>query len=165
MDGCTAINFVKHAKIGFVQVGVVCAAWWHLLGFHNKGAINASARLCVLWQNLDEDSFDMLYRNDGWAAIPDPIWPTNVPYERKLNMLSSADNNFMIYLFDFERFSTESRFPFFQLTLYIHGLLYRWPYWERCSTLEWSIVWNEREKGQNLSSHLLQLNVKFTHRI
>ena len=26
MDGCTAINFVKRVKIGFVQVGVVCAA-------------------------------------------------------------------------------------------------------------------------------------------
>ena len=26
MDGCTAINFVKHIKIGFVQVGVICAA-------------------------------------------------------------------------------------------------------------------------------------------
>ena len=28
-------------------------------------------------------------------------------------MLSSTDNNFMIFLFDFERFSIESRFPFF----------------------------------------------------
>ena len=38
---------------------------------------------------------------------------TNVPYERKINMLSSTDNNFMICLFDFERFSIESWFPFF----------------------------------------------------
>ena len=66
--------------------------------FHNKATINASALLCVLWQNLDEDSFDMLYKNDCWAAIPDPIWTTNVPYERKINMLSSKDNNFMICL-------------------------------------------------------------------
>ena len=28
--------------------------------FHNKATINASALLCVLWQNLDEDSFDAL---------------------------------------------------------------------------------------------------------
>ena len=26
MDGCTAINFVKHVKIIFVQVGIVCTA-------------------------------------------------------------------------------------------------------------------------------------------
>ena len=31
MDGCTATNFVKHVKIVFVQVGVVCAAWWYFL--------------------------------------------------------------------------------------------------------------------------------------
>ena len=34
--------------------------------FHNKATINASALLCVLWQNLDEDSFDMFYKNDCW---------------------------------------------------------------------------------------------------
>ena len=36
-----------------------------------------------------------------------------IPYERKINMLSSTDNNFMICLFDFERASIGSRFPFF----------------------------------------------------
>ena len=30
MDGCTAINFEKYVKIVLVQVGVVCALWWHL---------------------------------------------------------------------------------------------------------------------------------------
>ena len=57
----------------------------------------------------------MLYKNDCWAAIPDPKWTTNVhvPYERKINMLLSTDNNFMICLFDFERFSIGSQFPFF----------------------------------------------------
>ena len=34
-------------------------------------------------------------------------------YERKINMLSSTGYNFMICLFDFERFCIESRFPFF----------------------------------------------------
>ena len=76
-----------------------------------KATINASALLCVR-QNLDEDSFDMLYKNYCWAAIPDPIWSTNVPYERKINMLLPTDNNFMICFFDVERFSIESRFPF-----------------------------------------------------
>ena len=104
MDGCTAINFVKHVKIGFVQVGLFVLHDGICGSFHNKATINASA-------NLDEDSFDMLYKNYCWAAIPDP-WMTNVSYERKIDMLSSTDNNFLICLFDFERFSTESRFPF-----------------------------------------------------
>ena len=57
-------------------------------------------------------------KNYCWAAIPDPIWTTNVPYESKINMLSSTDNNFMICLFDFERFSIESRCVFFTHTVY-----------------------------------------------
>ena len=106
-------------KIGFVQVGVVCAACWHLRELSQQSnIINASALHCVLWQNLDEDSFDMLYKKDCWAAIPDPIWTINVPYERKINRLSSIDNNFMICLFDFDRFSIESRFLFFFVTLW-----------------------------------------------
>ena len=129
MDGCTTIIFVKHVKIGFVQLGVVCAAWWHLIwgSFHKKATINASALLCVLWQNLDEDGFDMHYKHYCWAAIPDPIWMTNVSYERKRNMLSSTDNNFMICLFDFERFSIESRFPFFKVDIqrYFTWIIFR----------------------------------------
>ena len=69
--------------------------------FTTKQQLIHPALLCVLWQNLDEDTFDKLYKNDCWAAIPDPIWTTNVPYERKINMLSSTDNNFIICLFDF----------------------------------------------------------------
>ena len=38
---------------------------------------------------------------------------TNVPYERKINMLSSTDNKFMICIFDFERVCIESWFPLF----------------------------------------------------
>ena len=91
--------------------------------FTTKQQINASALLCVLWQNLDEDSFDMLYKNYCWAAIPDPIWTTNVSYERKINMPSSIDKNFMICLFDFERLCIESRFPFFLSFFYSHCTL------------------------------------------
>ena len=79
-------------------------------------------------QNLDEDSFDMLY-NDCWAAIPDPILMTNIPYERKINMLSSTDNNFMIFLFDFERFWIESQFLFFHshyLLIWMLPDFWRW---------------------------------------
>ena len=83
-------------KIVFVQFGV-CTAWWHLQELSQQ---SNSAQT----QNLDEDSFDMLYKTDCWAAIPNPIWTTNVPYERKINMLSSTDKNFLIFLFDFEWF-------------------------------------------------------------
>ena len=103
MYGCTAINFVKHINFFFSQVGIVCGAWWHLLELSqqsNNSFIHTA--LCTTTQNLDEDSFDMFYKNYCWAAIPDdPIWMTNVPYEGKVNMLSSTDNNFMIFLFDF----------------------------------------------------------------
>ena len=92
--------------------------------FHNKATINASVLLCVPWQTLDEDSFDMLYKNDCWAAIPDPIWTPNVPYERKINMLSSTANNFMICLFEFERISIESRFLSFFNSHCIYVYLY-----------------------------------------
>ena len=70
-------------------------------------------------QNLDEHSFDMLFKNYYWAAILDPVWTTSVPYERKLNMLLSTDNmyNVKFSLFDFDRFRIESRL--FLLTLYV----------------------------------------------
>ena len=38
--------------------------------------------------------------------------------ESTINMLSSTDNNFMIILFDFERFRIEFRFPFLPHTVY-----------------------------------------------
>ena len=82
--------------------------------------------------NLDEDSFDMLNtKHHCWAAIPDPISTTNVPYERKIN-ISFTDNNFMICLFDFVRLSIESRFPF--LFLFTHTV-YNW------KTLPW-VPWS-----------------------
>ena len=60
------------------QVGVVCAVW-HLLELSqqsNDACIRTA--LCTTTQNLDEDSFDMLYKNDCWAALPGPIWTTSV---------------------------------------------------------------------------------------
>ena len=105
-------QFVKHVEIVFVQKLALFALHDNICGsFHKKATIHASALHCVLWQNLDEDGFDMLYKNYCCAAIPDPIWINNVPYERRVNMLSSSDNNFIIFLFDCERFRIESRFP------------------------------------------------------
>ena len=60
-------------------------------------------------------SFDMLYKNYCWAAVPDPIWTINVPYERIMNMLSCVDISFVISLFNFEKFWVKPRFPFMQL--------------------------------------------------
>ena len=83
--------------------------------FHNKATIGASALLCVQWQNLDGESFDMLYKNDCLAAIPDPIWTINVPYERKINMLSCTEISFVISFFNFEKFWVKPGFPVTQL--------------------------------------------------
>ena len=46
--------------------------------------------------------------------IHDQIWTTNVPYERKMNMLSSTDNSFMILFW----ISVSFFYIFFLLTLY-----------------------------------------------
>ena len=90
----------KTCQIVFVQVGVLCAAWWNLrelpLKSNNSCIHTAYDDKGLKHSNLDEDSFDMLYKNYCRAAIPDPIWTINVPYERKINMLSSTDNNVMI---------------------------------------------------------------------
>ena len=43
MDGCTTINFVKHVKIGFVQVGDVLLHDGICGSFHIKATINAYA--------------------------------------------------------------------------------------------------------------------------
>ena len=83
MDGCTAIIVLENMSNWFVQVGVFVLHDSIAGDFHNKATIGASTLLCVQWQNLDGDSFDMLYKNYCWAAIPDPIWTINVPYEKK----------------------------------------------------------------------------------
>ena len=64
---------------------------------------------------MDEDSFNVLYKKDCWAAFPDYIWTTNVPYERKVDKLLFTD--FIICLFDVEIFSIESQFPFLTHTV------------------------------------------------
>ena len=119
MDGCTAISFVNTVSWHCFCPSLHCL---HCIceSFHNGVTIHASALHCVLWQNLDKDSFDMRDKNDGWAAIPDSIWTTNVPYERKINMLSSTDNYFMIFFFFFLILrSLGLIFFLFLLTLYM----------------------------------------------
>ena len=113
MDGCTAINFVKYVKIGFVQVGVVCAAWWHLRELsqqsNNKCIRTALCTMTKLgWRQFWHALQKWLLSSHPWPNKNDQyiIWKKNI-------MLSSTDNNFMICIFDFERFSIESRFPFF----------------------------------------------------
>ena len=43
----------------------------------------------------------LLYKIDCWAAIPYPIWTTNVPYERKIDMLWCYHPLITITLFSF----------------------------------------------------------------
>ena len=45
---------------------------------------------------LGRKQFCQAIQNDRWAAIPEPVWMTSVPYERKINMQSSTDNNFIL---------------------------------------------------------------------
>ena len=102
MDGCTAIHFVIHVKIGFVQVGVVCAAWWHLQELSqqiNNSCIHTA--LCTMTKL--EDSFDMLLQK--WVLGSHPslnmndqctIWNKN----NMLQYISSTDNNFMFFFWE-----------------------------------------------------------------
>ena len=77
MDGCTAINLVKHVKIVFFQVGVVCIDG--ICGsFDNSNNSCICTALCTMTaqtQNLVEDSFDMLniYTKMG-AEQPRPMY-------------------------------------------------------------------------------------------
>ena len=96
-------------------------------------------------------------KNDCWAAIPDPIWMINVN-EIKINMLSSIYNNFMICLFDFERFSIESRFSF----VLIHPVYYRYTSFVYCVNSQLyldifgsrCIFENEKKKCTRRGKHL-----------
>ena len=119
-----------HGGLHSNQFGRTCQNWfcpswrcmWCMMAF--AGAFTTKQQwmhihtaMCTMtklgWRQFSQNG--MLCKNYCWAAIPDPIWMTNVSYERKINMLSSPDNNFMICLFFFfvERFSIEFRFPFF----------------------------------------------------
>ena len=102
MDGCTAINFVKHVKIGFVQVGVVLQVVLHggiCRSFGNKATIILMHPHCFVY-------YDKTWTKTVLACftkmIAEQPYEPNMNaqcYERKLNMLSSTDSNFMILYF------------------------------------------------------------------
>ena len=120
MDGCTAINFV----ILFLSKLAVFALHDDICGsFHDKATIQSSALHCVLnctnfnstWMKTVSTCFTkMIAEQQSRPNMNDQctIW--------RKKMLSSTDDNFMIFLFDFERFRIESWFPFRKLTLYSH---------------------------------------------
>ena len=128
MDGCTAINFVKHVKIGFWQSWCcLCCMMVFAGAFTTKQQVLVMHPHCFVyydktWMKTVLTCFTKMIAEQSFLT----------QYERpmyhmreKINMLSSTDNNFIIYLFDFERFSIESRFPFFfffLLTLYIQRI-------------------------------------------
>ena len=123
MDGCTAINFVKHVKIVFVQVGV-CAALWHLreLSQHSNNQASALHRVLQL----------KIWTKTVLTCITKIIaeQPSLTQYERpmdhgrKINRPSSTDNNFMIFLFDFLEIKDLILAPFF--FFYSHCILHDW---------------------------------------
>ena len=86
-------------------------------GLSQQSNNGESALLCVPWQNLDGDSFDMLYKSGCWAAIPDPMWVINIPHERKINMLSCTEISSVISFFSFEKFWVKPGLPSTQLNL------------------------------------------------
>ena len=113
MDGCTANNFVKRVKKK-IQVGVVCGAWWHLQELSQQ-----SNNSCIHMHKLKTWTKTVLTcftKNYCWAAIPDPT--TNVTLWKNNKMLSSTNNNFMIFLFDLRDLVLNLCFLFFLLTLY-----------------------------------------------
>ena len=81
--------------------------------FHNKAAINAfRTALCIMtktWMKTVLTCFtEMIAEQPSLTQYERPMYH----YERKINMLSRTDNNVMICILDFEKFSIESRFPF-----------------------------------------------------
>ena len=75
----------------------------------------------IYTQNLEKINFDMFYKNYCWAVICYPICVTNVSYERKIIVLPFPVISFVILIFVFQIFEIKSGFPFYCLTLYIHG--------------------------------------------
>ena len=86
-------------------------------------------RQSVLWQNFDEDRFDMLYNNDEQPSLRP--WPhyerPNVPLRKKNKYAIIHWWQCHDFPFDFERFMIKSRSlsfsSFFILFLYSHCIL------------------------------------------
>ena len=105
MDGCTVINFVKHVKIVFVQVGVVCMRV--MMAF--AGAITTKQQFmhphCIVYydkpKTWTKTVLDMLYKMIAEQPSLTQYGRPLYHYERKIIMLSSTDNNFMIFLLNF----------------------------------------------------------------
>ena len=107
IESVVCAQHVKHVKNVFVQVGVVCQ-----FSSCIRTALCTTLHKLKTWTKTVLTCFTKIVAEQ--------------PIPRQMNMLSSIDNNFMIFLFVFERFRIESRFPFFYfffvyflLTLYI----------------------------------------------
>ena len=109
MDGCTTLNN---------QICKTCQNWfcpsWRCLRCMMAFVGPELSQQSKTWMKTVLTCF--IYKNYCWAAIPDPIWTTN---KRKINMLSgsSTENNFMFFLFDFERFRMNLGFLFLTHTI------------------------------------------------
>ena len=119
MDGCTAIIFCcKTCQIGFVQAGVVCAAWYHCGGLsqqNNNRCVRTA--LCTMtklgWRQFWHALQKWLLSSHPWPNMNDQC----TIYERKINMLSCTEISFVIslFFFNFEKFGVKPWFPFTQL--------------------------------------------------
>ena len=112
-------QFVKHIKIVFVQVGVVCAAWWHLREFSHKKTTHASALHCVLqlktWTKTVCTCFTKIIDEQ----------PSLTQYERPIYQMKQKWMCYhplitVLWFFfsSFRDLGIESRFPFLKLTPY-----------------------------------------------
>ena len=98
MAVCTAIISLNQTWFScFFHVGVFCAAWWYLRELshvHNKATIHASALHWVL-HNLKTRT------NTVFHALRNMKDQCTI---KQKYMLSSTDNNLMMFLFYFESF-------------------------------------------------------------
>ena len=97
MDGCTAINFVKHVKIVFLHIGVVCTVWWHLRELSQQSNTSCiHTALCTMtklrWRQFWHALQKWLQSSHSW-----PNMNNQCTTWKKINMLSSTDNSWFFF--------------------------------------------------------------------
>ena len=96
--------FFINYQNSFVQVGVVCTAWWHLRELSQQS--NSSCIMlphCIVQQTQNLDRKIVLTCFTKWLLSSHP-WPSmndRCTIWKKKYMPSSTDNNFMILSFRF----------------------------------------------------------------
>ena len=115
MDGCTAIIFGKTCQNWIAQVGVACAFAGTFTRKQQVMHLHCFVSYNKTWMKTVLTCFTKMT-----AEQPSLTQHERPMYRMKEKYATSSDNNFMICLFDFERFSIESRFPPFSFSFYSH---------------------------------------------